>query len=344
LARDRNRREYEKALIKMGEFALIERIFSQRAAQMRQAQKPDLIDLGIGDDAALLAAIAADEQLVVSTDMLVEGTHFFVGTDPFAIGYKSLAVNLSDLAAMGAAPLGFTLALALPQASDRFLEAFASGLFSLAQQHGCHLIGGDTTRGPLNVCITVFGRVPRAQVLRRDAARVGQDLWVSGQLGAAARAVQLQYQNQIVEAAMLARLQKPQARIDLGLRLRGIASSALDLSDGLFGDLAHIARASHVSFEVFIDLLPIEPALQQLAPDKACQLALCGGDDYELAFTADAAFAHKIGQISLSLGLPLTRIGRVTAASAGAPVTCLDATGVPLSRRWHQKLKPYEHF
>ncbi|HYF60456.1 MAG TPA: thiamine-phosphate kinase, partial [Burkholderiaceae bacterium] len=223
-----------------GEFELIRRFFERPAAAGRAR-------LGIGDDCALLD-VPGGESLAVSTDMLVEGRHFFPDVDPEALGHKALAVNLSDLAAMGARPLGFTLALALPAADEAWLEAFSRGLFALADAQGCELVGGDTTRGPLALCVTVHGTVPPALALRRDGARAGDDLWVSGALGAAALAVERRLRGEPVPAGALARLDRPEPRVALGLGLRGLARAAIDLSDGLAGDLGHVlARSSEAA-------------------------------------------------------------------------------------------------
>ena len=222
----------------MGEFELIARHFKR---PVRRAA------LGVGDDCALLSP-RPGMQLAVSSDMLVEGRHFFPDVDPEALGHKALAVNLSDLAACGAEPLAFTLALALPHADDAWLAAFAKGLFALADAHGCELVGGDTTRGPLNICITVFGEVPTGQALLRSGAKVGDDIYVSGHLGDARLALEaLQGHIALPPEALAAarlRLEQPTPRVALGQALRGVASSALDVSDGLLGDLGHILRAS----------------------------------------------------------------------------------------------------
>ena len=239
----------------MGEFDLIERFFKQKVApapanQARAATNS--IVLGIGDDCALLQP-APGTQLAVSTDMLVEGRHFFADVDPSALGHKALAVNLSDLAAMGAEPLAFTLALALPPARAQdapWLDAFSDGLLALAGAHGCALVGGDTTAGPLNICITVFGQVPAGQALRRDGAQAGDELWVSGTLGDARLALGALRGEWSLPAAALAaarqRLERPTPRVALGRYLRGIATSCIDVSDGLVGDVGHILKASGV--------------------------------------------------------------------------------------------------
>jgi thiamine-monophosphate kinase len=267
-----------------GEFELIRRFFER-------ADRVTRLRLGIGDDCALLDA-PAGETLAVSTDMLVEGRHFFPGTDPEAIGHKALAVNLSDLAAMGARPIAFTLALALPDADERWLEPFARGLFALADAHGCELAGGDTTRGPLNLCITVFGAVPPAGALRRDGAHAGDDLWVSGTLGAAALAVERRRRGESPPPGAAERLDRPQPRVALGLALRGLAGAAIDLSDGLAGDLAHVlarsatARGASLGATLEAGALPFAPELHGLPMEERIALATGGGDDYELAFAA----------------------------------------------------------
>ena len=275
----------------MGEFELIDRYFKRPA---RRAA------LGVGDDCALLAP-APGMQLAVSSDMLVEGRHFFAGTDPERLGHKALAVNLSDLAACGARPLAFTLALALPQVDAAWLEGFSRGLLQLADAHGCELVGGDTTQGPLNICITVFGEVPTGQALLRSGAQPGDDIYVSGTLGEARLALDALRGQFALPANMLAhlrqRLERPTPRVALGLALRGVASSALDVSDGLLGDLGHILRASGVGACIdtskTIDLIATSAlsisVTGQFDADYLQQCTLAGGDDYELAFTAAPA-------------------------------------------------------
>ena len=269
----------------MGEFDLIRRFFQR---PVRRAA------LGVGDDCALLAP-APGMQLAVSSDMLVEGRHFFADVDPRLLGHKSLAVNLSDLAACGARPLAFTLALSLPRADAAWTEAFAGGLLALADAHGCELVGGDTTQGPLNICITVFGEVPPGQALLRSGARAGDDIWVSGSLGDARLALEALLDHTTLPPGTLAaarqRLEAPTPRVVLGQALRGIASSALDVSDGLLGDLGHILEQSRVGAS--LDTRLITPLLDAgrhtpLAIDLLHQCTLSGGDDYELCFTAPA--------------------------------------------------------
>ncbi|OGS91597.1 MAG: thiamine-phosphate kinase [Gallionellales bacterium GWA2_59_43] len=288
----------------MSEFDLIRRYFTRAT--------PGAV-LGVGDDAALLQPTAGNV-LAVSTDMLVSGTHFFADADPFLLGHKTLAVNLSDLAAMGATPRWATLALSLPAADEVWLELFSAGFFALAQQHDVDLVGGDTTRGPLNLCVTIFGEVPPQLALRRSGAQVGDDIWVSGSLGDAALALaHLQGRialDEIAFAACAQHLHQPQPRVELGLALRGIANSAIDVSDGLLADLGHILECSNVGAEIAFDMLPVSQALRSCSQQK---LALSGGDDYELCFTVSAVRAAEVRAIAERLELPLTRIGKIVA-------------------------------
>jgi len=314
---------------RLGEFDLIRRFFTRPA---RHAE------LGVGDDCALLRP-AAGHAIAISTDMLVAGRHFFDDVDPAALGHKALAVNLSDLAAMGARPLAFTLALALPEADEAWLGRFADGLFALADRFDCDLIGGDTTRGPLNLCITVLGELPAGAALRRDGARPGDDLWVSGALGAAAHAVRRRLAGHPLPADDPARLrlERPEPRIPLGLALRGLASAAIDLSDGLVGDLGHVCERSRVGAEVDWTAVPAAPALAPLPAAERAALALAGGDDYELLFTAPPAARAALAGVSASLALPLSRIGRIL---AGAGVVVRDPQGAPMRLDAHS----YDHF
>ena len=307
----------------MGEFDLIARYFKRPA---RQAV------LGVGDDCALLQP-APGTQLAISCDMLVQGRHFFADVDPRTLGHKALAVNLSDLAACGARPLAFTLALALPSADDAWLAPFSEGLLALADAHGCELVGGDTTQGPLNICITVFGEVPvvagRSQALLRSGARTGDDLYVSGTLGDARLALEVLQGKATVPAEVLAaarlRLECPTPRVALGMALRGVATAALDVSDGLLGDLGHILVQSGVGATVQVDdvsklvaakarntpaggLFCSEMSLQQW---RAWSLA--GGDDYELLFTAPVAARAQVETAAQVSQTPVTRIGTIQA-------------------------------
>lgn len=314
----------------MGEFELIERFFKRESTPAPASQAPtatDSIVVGIGDDCALLQP-APSMQLAVSTDMLVEGRHFLPDVDPTALGHKALAVNLSDLAAMGAEPLGCTLALALPPERARdeaWLSALAAGLFALADAHRCPLVGGDTTAGPLNLCITVFGQVPAGQALRRDGAQAGDELWVSGTLGDARLALaalrgELELPAEVLTAAR-ERLQRPTPRLALGQALRGIAHCAIDISDGLAGDVGHILQASgvgaRIEAEAALNLMATRawPAGAEGRWDTESWLSfiLHGGDDYELAFTAPPAAHAAVLAAAERSTTPVTRIGRIEA-------------------------------
>ncbi len=314
----------------MGEFELIERFFKRKEAPAPDGQAQSAIHsiaLGIGDDCALLQP-KPGMQLAISTDMLVEGRHFFADVDPEALGHKALAVNLSDLAACGAEPLACTLALALPPeraADEAWLAAFACGLFALADAHGCALIGGDTTAGPLNLCITVFGQVPLTQALRRDGAQVGDDVWVSGTLGDARLALGALRGEWALPPDVLAaarqRLERPTPRVALGLALRGIASAAADVSDGLAGDLGHILQASGagaaINREAASYLIAARAFLSSaggpIDAELRLTLALTGGDDYELVFTAPPAARTAVQAAGEQAATPVTRIGRIEA-------------------------------
>ncbi|MBI5438695.1 MAG: thiamine-monophosphate kinase [Nitrosomonadales bacterium] len=376
----------------MSEFDLIRRYFTRAT--------PGAL-LGVGDDAALLQA-SAGNVLAVSTDMLVSGTHFLPDADPFLLGHKTLAVNLSDMAAMGAAPRWATLAIALPlvqgketsherphpnpppegegtneslrefmfTVDEAWLAQFSAGFFSIAQQHGVELVGGDTTRGSLNLCVTIFGEVPAQQALHRSGAQAGDEIWVSGCLGDAALALAHLQGRITLSAAELAAcapaLHQPQPRVALGLALRGIASSAIDVSDGLLADLGHTLEASQVGAEIGFAALPVSAVLREyLTPgvttshstrpsaeellaghpkdddqvagyDKGRpggvellqQCILCGGDDYELCFTAPAARHTELLSIAARLDLPLACIGKVV---AGRGCIVHDASGNPLN-------------
>lgn len=292
----------------VSEFDLISRYFKRLPAA------DGLTTLGVGDDCALLRPTPG-MQMAISTDMLVEGRHFFAGADPLALGHKSLAVNLSDLAAMGAKPVAFTLAFALPEANEDWLSAFSKGLFALADEHRCELIGGDTTRGPLNISITVFGEVPHTEALRRSAARPGDDIWVSGTLGDARLALAGYLQEVALDHTALAtagtRMHTPTPRVALGLALRGVARAAIDISDGLAGDLQHILTLSDVGATLDIDALPAGPILSQQPAALQRQFTLCGGDDYELCFTAPPSQRDAVLAASRSSRTPVTRIGQI---------------------------------
>jgi thiamine-monophosphate kinase len=316
----------------MGEFELIERFFKRPAR--RNA-------LGVGDDCALLAPTAG-MQLAVSSDMLLEGRHFLPTVDPFKLGHKALAVNLSDLAACGAKPLAFTLALAMPRADETWLEGFSRGLFALADEHDCELVGGDTTRGPLNICITVFGEVPRGEALLRSGARAGDDLYVSGTLGDARLALEvfrgtLSLPAEACEFAN-ARMEQPTPRIALGQALRGIASAAIDVSDGLLGDLGHVLRQSGVGASIdSVIAIGLMQSAAALDHERKLEYVLAGGDDYELAFTAPVAQRDAVRAAGEQARTPVTRIGRIEAQPG---LRLLDAQGHPLRRHYGA----FDHF
>ncbi len=298
--------------------------------------------LGVGDDGAIVR-LSAGMELVVTTDMLVAGTHFLPDTDPEALGWKALAVNLSDLAAMGAQPRWAVVAAALPVANEAWIADFARGFFAAAEDFDVDVIGGDTTRGPLNIAPTVFGEVPQGQALTRAGAQVGDELWVSGAPGRAALGLaHLQGRVRLdlaAQADCLAALHRPQPRVALGLALRGVASAAIDVSDGLLADIGHILERSRLSADIAYAQLP-QAALQSC--DNATLARDCllrGGDDYELAFSAPPARHEQIVELSRRLGLALTPIGRVTAGSAGE-LTLRDAEGQPM-RLDHSG---YDHF
>jgi thiamine-monophosphate kinase len=307
------------------EFDLIRRYFEQPARDVQPGdRRMRRVALGIGDDAALLRPSAGME-LAVSTDLLLEGRHFRTGADARKLGHKSLAVNLSDMAAMGAAPRWATLALALPAANEAWLEEFAGGFFALAGRFGVELIGGDTTRGPLSVCITILGEVPTGLALFRAGARPGDDIWVSGELGGAALALA---QPDIAAAAR--RLDEPEPRVELGERLRGIASAAIDVSDGFAQDLGHVLARSGVGAIVEYGLLPRAEEVRKIQ-DAALQarLVLSGGDDYELAFTAPQANRGEIAALAADLSLALSRVGSIQSGEAKLQV--IDPQGRPVA-------------
>jgi len=249
--------------------------------------------------------------------MLVEGRHFLSTVPPQRLGHKALAVNLSDLAACGARPLAFTLALALPRADEAFLDSFSRGLLALADQQDCELVGGDTTQGPLNICITVFGEVPPGQALLRAGARAGDDIYVSGRVGDARLALEVFRGETSLDGRgfddVRRAMELPQPRVALGLALRGIASSAIDVSDGLLGDLGHLLQRSGVGATLDVDAVPRSAVLaaQPQAMQRLCTLS--GGDDYELLFTAAPARAPQLRDAAAQTGVPLTRIGRIEA-------------------------------
>lgn len=315
----------------LGEFDLIAKYFDRPA---RRAV------LGVGDDCALLQPTPG-MQLAVSTDLLVEGRHFLSTVAPERLGHKALAVNLSDLAACGAAPLAFTLALALPRVDEAFLEGFSRGMFALADAHGIELVGGDTTAGPLAIDITVFGEVPPGQALLRSGARPGDAVWVSGTLGDARLALEV-FRGRVGLAGqdfdtVRRAMEQPQPRVALGLALRGAASAAADVSDGLAGDLGHILRRSGVGATLDVDTMPRSAVLaaQPLSLQHECLLA--GGDDYELVFTAPPGADDAVRAAGRAAGTAVTRIGRIDDAPG---LRVVDARGAPIATRFVS----FDHF
>lgn len=318
----------------MGEFDLIETFFKRPA---RNAT------LGVGDDCALLP-VRAGQQLAISSDMLVEGRHFLSTVNPRFLGHKALAVNLSDLAACGAEPKAFMLALALPEVNASWLSEFSKGIWDLADAHHCDLIGGDTTRGPLNICITVLGEVPAHLALLRSGAQVGDDVYVSGHLGDARLALEvfrgrLTVPQNVFEQARM-RMEMPTPRLALGQALRGIATAAADISDGLLGDLQHILKASHVGADIDTAMV-----VSTLGSRTQCNLPLAtqqmltlsGGDDYELVFTAPERERADIAALSVSTHTPITRIGKVNGSQQ---LRLLDSEG----HEMRNEFESFDHF
>jgi thiamine-monophosphate kinase len=302
----------------LGEFDVIDRYFTR---PVRTA------GLGVGDDCALIAA-PPGLTLAVTTDMLLEGRHFLPGADAFTLGHKALAVNLSDLAAMGADPRWFTLAIALPAVDAEWLERFAAGLFALADAHRIELVGGDTTRGTLTLAITAIGTLPTGYALQRDGAAPGDDLWLSGATGEAALALAALRGEAVLDdaglAACRARLDAPVPRIALGRKLRGLASAAIDVSDGLAADLGHILARSRVGADLWLEALP-RAACPDAALAQRCLLA--GGDDYELVFTAPPERREDVLGAGTAADVAVTRVGRI---EAGAGLVVRDTGGAPV--------------
>jgi thiamine-monophosphate kinase len=311
----------------VGEFDLIARFFTRPCHRAV---------LGVGDDCALLQPTPG-MQLAISTDMLVSGQHFFADVDPVSLGHKALAVNLSDLAACGAKPWAFTLALALPESNPAWLGAFAQGLFALADLHDCDLIGGDTTRGPLTINITIFGETPPGQALLRSGAQLGDDIYVSGTLGDARLALEalqgkiLLPEDQLAQARL--RLEQPTPRITLGLALRGIATAAIDVSDGLLGDLQHVLDSSQLGASLHTQALHN----LMLIPGHPLHYILAGGDDYELVFTAPFDRRAAVASAARASGTRVTRIGQTEKATG---IRLLDAQGALLSGNFAS----FDHF
>lgn len=322
----------------MPEFALIDRL-------RRRVRGREDVPLGIGDDAALLRP-PAGEQLAITADTLNAGVHFPAETAPADIGWKTLAVNLSDLAAMGAQPRWCTLSLSLPEDDAAWLDAFAEGFFALADAHGIALVGGDTTRGPLSLSVTAIGSVPPGAALRRDGAREGEDIWITGTPGEAAAALALWQAGQLEVAAPAAepwrehlrqRLLRPTPRLDAGLRLRGLAHACVDVSDGLLADFGHVCARSGVGARLALARLPPSPALHATGDDRVREWQLGGGDDYELCFTAAPADRDAVQRALEFAGVAGHRIGRIV---AGSQIQVLDEEG----HVWQPPRPGYQHF
>jgi thiamine-monophosphate kinase len=315
----------------LGEFELIERFFTRPA---RRAT------LGVGDDCALIEPTPG-MTLAVACDMLIEGRHFLSTVAPERLGHKALAVNLSDLAACGAKPLAFTLALALPAADEVFLAGFAAGMFALAAREGCELIGGDTTRGPLAICITVFGELPPQAALLRSGARPGDDLYVSGTLGDARLALEAFRGTVALDETSFSQarraMEMPTARVALGLALRGLATSAIDVSDGLLGDLGHILARSRSGAVVDVDALPRSVVLAAQPPTLQRECLLAGGDDYELVFSAPAGRRAAVAAAAAGAGVAVTRIGAI---EAGQALRLVDRNGAAVA----SDARSFDHF
>lgn len=318
----------------LSEFDLIKQYFVRA--------RPSVAALGIGDDCALITPTAGT-QMAISSDMLVEGRHFFAGADARMLGYKCLAVNLSDLAAMGARPVAFTLALALPAAEPDWLAAFSGGLFDVADAFGCELIGGDTTKGPLTISITIFGELRPGHALRRDAARPGDDVWISGTLGDARLALACYWNEYVLEPGPMEiaarRLHMPMPRVALGMALASgpLAHAAVDISDGLVGDLGHILSRSNVGATLALDALPAGPVLAAQDLNLRRRYCASGGDDYELCFTAPQANRAAVMAAALQAGTAVTRVGTIDAEPG---LRLVDAGGLAVS----MGLTGFDHF
>ena len=343
-----------------GEFDLINKYFLRNSLSNPSIDHhPEQVLLGIGDDCALLAPPPSDHMLAVTSDMLVENRHFFSDADPKLLGHKSLAVNLSDLAAMGAKPTAFTLSIALPHVNHAWLSAFSEGLHAISDQFHCPLIGGDTTSGPLTIAITAMGYLPKKSALKRSGAKVGDDIWVSGEVGDARYALGIrrgEWPSISPDASswtkIALRMDAPQPRVDLGIALRDVAHSAVDISDGLLGDLQHILKASQCQAAIQIDQVPISTQLQLESQAMRRICSLRGGDDYELCFTAPRQNAAQIEAIGRNLNLRLTKIGNITEAPISSSsndaihrMVLIDQQGERLPLQEVQMyLKSFDHF
>ena len=320
----------------ISEFELIKQYFDDSTAQKQRA---DLV-LGIGDDGAIISP-RPDHDLIIAVDTLVAGVHFLSEANPYDIGFRSLAVNLSDLAAMGAEPAWFTLALTLPGADEEWLKEFSRGLFELARSYQLPLIGGDTTRGPLTISIQVLGYVPSAQALCRDGAKVGDLIYVTGSLGDAAGGLRLlqNKESSLQDDYLQTRFLRPQARLKFGQCLRGLAHAAIDISDGLLADIGHITKRSGVGARVELARLPLSVQLKAVfGSERAIEMALSGGDDYELCFCVAPTQADKVAELAKQLGLAITCIGCVEAEPG---IRLYNAQGEPVDSAL---AAGYQHF
>lgn len=336
-----------------GEFDVIRRFFhrhqftpSDLKLNLEDAQ--DVL-LGIGDDCALLSPPPLGEVFAITSDMLIEGRHFLKDTNPTLLGHKCLAVNLSDLAAMGAKPIAYNLSISLPEMNPAWLEQFSNGLHGIADHYHCQLLGGDTTAGPLCISITAFGHVAPKQALSRHLAELGDDIWVSGDVGDARLVLGCrrgEWQLDIPWQDKSARMDAPTPRIELGLGLGGLAHAAIDVSDGLLGDLKHILVASKVGANVWADEVPCSDLLKNVSTELRRLCTLRGGDDYELCFTAPQKNRALIQSLSETLDLPLRRIGEIVTPTSNSSIIELwdhDHNRLPEDITQHY-LKSFDHF
>lgn len=318
-----------------GEFNLINTYFNRPATHQD-------VSLGVGDDCAVVS-IPAGKQLAVTTDTLVHGVHFPTGTSPADIACKAIAVNLSDLAAMGASPAWLTLALTLPEVDDNWVRAFADSFHATAETYGVHLIGGDTTQGPLSITVTAMGLVDQEHEMRRDGAQAGDAVYVSGTLGDAAAGLKILQQGQHIDenhAWLVDRLMRPQARVELGCKAAAFCRCAIDISDGLAADLGHILEASQCGATVNIGKIPLSHQLVEYSVSRNevdWDSVLSGGDDYELCLVVSAEYENRLMGLAGDLSLPLTRIGTIVEQGT---LSFIDESGA----RYLLDNKGYEHF